>query len=70
LSASLLLLAIEKLTGYSADCLLSGRPQHVKNQQQLELFAVLIFPCQARVSAALFQSLHQMEMAEKRWSRY
>ena len=38
--------------------------------QQLELFSTPVDPYQARVNAALFRSLHQVEMADKRWSSF
>jgi hypothetical protein len=42
----------------------------VKTLQQLELFTSPIDPYQARVDAALFRSLHQMQRAEKRWNHH
>ena len=38
--------------------------------QQLELFSTPVDPYQARVNAALFRSLHQVEKADKRWSSF
>jgi hypothetical protein len=42
----------------------------VKTLQQLELFIAPVDPYQARVDAALFQALHQMENADKRWRNH
>jgi hypothetical protein len=42
----------------------------MKTLQQLELFSAPINPYQARVNAALFRSLHQVEKADKRWSNF
>ncbi|MCG9892583.1 MAG: hypothetical protein MH252_16115 [Thermosynechococcaceae cyanobacterium MS004] len=42
----------------------------MKTQQQLSLFAVPVDPLQARIDAALLRSLHQVERADKRWSRH
>ncbi|MGB8698944.1 MAG: hypothetical protein WCD18_05965 [Thermosynechococcaceae cyanobacterium] len=42
----------------------------MKTHQQLSLFAAPIDLLQARVDAALFRSLHQVERADKRWSKH
>jgi hypothetical protein len=42
----------------------------MKTLQQLSLFTAPVDPYQARVDAALFRSLHQMERADKRWSKH
>lgn len=42
----------------------------MKTLQQLELFTAPVDPYQARVDAALFRSLHQMERADKRWLKH
>jgi hypothetical protein len=38
--------------------------------QQLELFTEPVNPYQVRVAAALFESLHQMKNADKRWNNH
>jgi hypothetical protein len=38
--------------------------------QQLELFSAPVDPLQARIDAALLRSLHQVERADKRWSKH
>ena len=42
----------------------------MRTLQQLELFSASVDPYQARVDAALFRSLHQMQRADKRWSNH
>jgi hypothetical protein len=46
------------------------RRVQVKTLQQLSLFAAPVDPYQARVDAALFRSLHQIERADMRWSNH
>ena len=42
----------------------------MKTLQQLSLFAAPVDPLQAQIDAALFRSLHQVERADKRWSKH